>query len=90
MRVIAGILAIIVAAVTGIMTFLNPNEKAALHRNAGNDYTALRNNTRIFRNIDHSQNLPEHDLYTRLIMLAKTRCFRLLSRLASLSGPGAQ
>lgn len=72
-NVIAGILAIIVAAVTGIMTFLNPNEKAALHRNAGNDYTALRNNTRIFRNIGRSQNLSEHDLHKRLKDLSDRR-----------------
>ena len=37
-HVLAGILAIIVTALTAVTTFLNPNEKASSHRNAGNKY----------------------------------------------------
>lgn len=34
------------------MTFLNPNEKAAKHKAAGNAYDALMNRVRIFWSID--------------------------------------
>ena len=36
--IIAGFLAIIVAALTAVATFLNPNEKANSHQNVGNKY----------------------------------------------------
>ena len=49
---IAGILAIIVTALTGITTFLNPNEKASAHQNVGNKYNAIRNRARALYNLD--------------------------------------
>jgi hypothetical protein len=45
-NIIAGFLAIIVAALTAVATFLNPNEKANAHQNVGNKYNALRNKVR--------------------------------------------
>lgn len=51
-HVIASILSIIVAALSGVMTFLNPNEKEGAHRNAANSYDALMNKVRIFWAID--------------------------------------
>jgi len=51
-NIVAGILAIIVAALTAVATFLNPNEKAIAHHYAGNQYISLRNNVRILYDID--------------------------------------
>lgn len=51
-KVIAGGLAIAVAALSGLMTFFNPNGKANTHLNAGNSYDSLQNRVRIFWSID--------------------------------------
>ena len=51
-NILAGILAILVTALTAVTTFLNPNEKANSHQNAGNKYNSLRNKARIFCEID--------------------------------------
>src|SRR5437016_3518635 len=42
-HLVAGILSIVVAALSGVVTFLNPNEKASTHFEAGNDYDSLMN-----------------------------------------------
>lgn len=70
---IAGILAIIVAALTAVATFLNPNEKANAHRNAGNKYNSLRNNTRIFCDIDSQGDDSSQELSKDLKEFAKQR-----------------
>lgn len=49
---LAGILAIFVAGLTAIITFVNPNEKVTLHQKFGNNYNALRNDARIFYEIE--------------------------------------
>ena len=51
-NVVGGILSIIIAALTSVMTFLNPNERASNHLSAGNSYDSLLNRVRIFRTID--------------------------------------
>ena len=51
-NIVAGILSIIVAGLSAVMTFLNPNEKANVHLSSGNNYDALQNKTRIFWTID--------------------------------------
>lgn len=51
-HVVAGLISIAVAALSGVMTFLNPNEKASAHLNAGNNYDSLQNKIRIFWSID--------------------------------------
>jgi hypothetical protein len=51
-HVVAGILSIVVAALSGIVTFLNPNAKSAQHLAAGNQYDSLMNRARIFWSID--------------------------------------
>lgn len=50
--IVAGGLAIIVAGLTAVITFINPNERASVHQKAGNKYNALRNDTRIFYDIE--------------------------------------
>jgi len=49
---LAGYLSILVAVLSAIMTFLNPNERASKHTAAGNGYDALMNRARIFSRID--------------------------------------
>jgi len=51
-NIVAGILAIVVAAITAIIMFINPNERASIHQKAGNKYNALRNDSRIFYDIE--------------------------------------
>lgn len=72
-NIIAGILAIVVTALTAVTTFLNPNEKANSHRNAGNKYNSLRNKARIFREIDCCGGDSDQELTTQLKELAKQR-----------------
>ncbi|MDO9529085.1 MAG: SLATT domain-containing protein [Syntrophales bacterium] len=63
---IAGILSLIVAVLSAIMTFLNPNERSSSHLNAGNSYDTLQNETRIFRTIDCWREDSEQILTERL------------------------
>ena len=51
-NIVAGSLSIIVAGLTAIITFINPSEKAHTHQKAGNKYIVLRNDTRIFYDIE--------------------------------------
>jgi len=51
-HIIAGSISIAVAALSSVMTFLNPNAKASAHLNAGNNYDSLQNKIRIFWSID--------------------------------------
>ncbi|HRN51115.1 MAG TPA: SLATT domain-containing protein [Anaerolineales bacterium] len=53
-EVVAGVLSLIVAGVSAVSAFLDPNGRAAQHQRAGNKYTALRNDSRIFRDVDVS------------------------------------
>jgi hypothetical protein len=72
-NVVAGILAITVAALTAVTTFLNPTQKAGSHMDAGNKYNALRNAARIFREIDCHETSSDRDLSKRLKELTKQR-----------------
>lgn len=49
---VAGFIALVVAGLSALQTFMNPNEKAGGHLNAGNNYDALQNRARIFWSID--------------------------------------
>lgn len=48
----AGVLALLGSLLTGLMTFLKPNDRAALHRAAAGQYLALRNDARFFRDVE--------------------------------------
>jgi len=72
-NIIAGILAIIVTALTAVTTFLNPNEKANSHQKAGNNYNSLRNIARIFCEIDCCREDSDQELTRQLKELAKQR-----------------
>lgn len=54
-NIIAGGLSIIVAGLTAFMTFINPNERASVHQKEGNNYNALRNDSRIFYDIEMNE-----------------------------------
>lgn len=54
------------AALSGVMTFLNPNEKSSSHMNAGNNYDSLMNKVRMFWSIDCWRDESEQVLTERL------------------------
>jgi SMODS and SLOG-associating 2TM effector domain family 4 len=70
-NILAGVVSIIVVALTAISTFLNPNEKAQAHLSAGNRYNALKNQVRIFHEIDVHLDSSTAELAHRLKDLAK-------------------
>lgn len=43
---------LLASLLTGLMTFLKPNERAAMHRAAAGQFLALRNDTRFFREVE--------------------------------------
>ncbi|NVJ62407.1 MAG: SLATT domain-containing protein [Gammaproteobacteria bacterium] len=55
------------------MTFLKPSQKSDSHKNAGNLYQALRNQARIFREIEISDNMSEIEAKKTFKELAKRR-----------------
>lgn len=72
-HIIVGILAITVATLTAVTTFLNLNEKANSHQNAGNKYNSLRNKARVFFKIDCYRENSNEELTKRLNELVKQR-----------------
>jgi hypothetical protein len=61
------IAALLASLLTGLMTFIKPNERAVMHRTAGGEYLALRNNVRLFREIE----IPQSNQLEKLIMSLK-------------------
>lgn len=49
---LAAILSLCATILTALVTFLKPTERASAHKTAGDQYLALRNDTRIFREIE--------------------------------------
>ncbi len=52
MPILAGGLALISTALTTVLTFLNPSERAETHKAVGGQHLTLRNQARIFREIE--------------------------------------
>jgi len=71
--ILAGSLALIVAALSGITTFLHPDGKATAHQTAGSKYSTLRNKVRAFRNLDLYVGESEQELLEQLKSLAAQR-----------------
>ena len=69
----AGILAVIVAAITAVNTFLNPSDIATTHKACGGEYLSLRNRCRIFCNITMKLNLAESEIQARFEELVTKR-----------------
>ena len=64
---------LLASLLTGLMTFLKPNERAALHRAAAGQFLALRNEARFFREIELLQEDRLSDLPERLKTLSSAR-----------------
>lgn len=71
--ILGGCLALFVAALTALITFLNPNQKSNTHLNSGNNYLSLRNRTRLFRNITTKTKTSFDELVEELKELSDTR-----------------
>lgn len=70
---IGGWISIVVATLSGLSTFLNPNEKAASHFAAGNNFDALQSKVRIFWTVDCRGNDSDQVLANRLKDLAEEK-----------------
>lgn len=70
---LAGGLALLVTALTTVLTFLKPSEHAEMHKAAAGQYHALRNQARIFREIELADGVRSDAAKMRLLDLAKTR-----------------
>lgn len=70
---LASIFALAASLLTGLMTFLKPNERAAMHRDAAGKFHALRNDARFFREVEllHLEKMSE--LPERLKALSAAR-----------------
>src|SRR5438477_7931952 len=51
-ELLAGVLAVIVAALSAVTTFLNPNARADRHHTAGSRFNTIRNEARLFREVE--------------------------------------
>ncbi|UZJ41669.1 SLATT domain-containing protein [Prosthecochloris sp. SCSIO W1101] len=51
----APMLAFLATIITAILTFIKPEEKADLHSKSGSNFNALKNDVRIFKDIDTAQ-----------------------------------
>jgi hypothetical protein len=69
----AGVISAITAVGSALLTWLGPSEKAAAHLAAGNAFNALRNQVRIFREIDSLDPELESRLAPSLRELATKR-----------------
>jgi hypothetical protein len=65
--------ALVASLLTGLMTFLKPNEHAAMHRSAAGQFLALRNDARFFREVELLQMDQLDELPGRLKALSATR-----------------
>lgn len=71
--ILAGFLAILVASLSGITTFLHPDRKATTHQSAGSKYSTLRNKVRRFSNLELYVEESEQELLEQLKSLAAQR-----------------
>jgi hypothetical protein len=68
---IAGGLALLSTALTTVLTFLKPSERSELHKTAAGHYHALRNQARLFREIELANGTSNEEAKARLLDLAK-------------------
>lgn len=50
--VVASLLSLAATILTALVTFLKPTERASEHKTAGDQYLALKNDTRVFREVE--------------------------------------
>lgn len=64
---------LLASLLTGLMTFLKPNERAAMHRAAAGQFLALRNDARFFREVELLQADRFDEMAEKLEILSTTR-----------------
>lgn len=69
----AGALALASTALTTVLTFLKPSERAEIHKAVAGQYQSLRNQARIFREIELQDVRSPEETKVRLLMLAEAR-----------------
>jgi hypothetical protein len=72
-NVVAGVISILVTALTAGLTFLRPDECSAAHSAFARQYAKLRNAARIFRDVDVRGRLDTDELRQRLVSLNEER-----------------
>lgn len=70
---VLGTLAVVIAAISALMTFLNPQARAQAHHTMGNHYSALRGKLRRFATIGCGSGKPEPELVDLLEALAERK-----------------
>jgi hypothetical protein len=66
LRTIAGLMSLAVAILSGITTFLNPNDRENAHLNAAHGYDKLNNDARLFWSVDCWQEASDAVLTSQL------------------------
>ncbi len=69
---LAGYLALLVATLAALQTFLNANDKAVRHKNSGDEFSTLKNQTRLLREVEINT-LPEQDTIEQIKLLSLKR-----------------
>lgn len=70
---LAGTLALVSTALTTVLTFVKPSERSELHKTAGCQYQTLRNQARIFREVDLLAGMSVEKARERLHQIALMR-----------------
>ena len=70
---LAGSLALLSTAFTTVLTFLKPSEHAENHKAVAGQYLALRNRTRMYRELELAEDVDIGSAKSRLVELADTR-----------------
>jgi hypothetical protein len=70
---LAGGLSLLAAIFTALLTFLKPSEQASQHKTVADQYLALRNDARIFREIELLEDFDEKELSEKLKNLGQRR-----------------
>lgn len=71
--VLAGICSFVVVVLSSLITFLNPNDRATAHRDAGHSYDALMNKVRIFYTIECWRIESEDILADKIVQLSEAK-----------------
>ena len=70
---LAGFLAILSTALTTVLTFLKPSERAESHKAVAGSYLSLRNKTRIFREVELMDSEDGQAIKSSLMALSEER-----------------
>ena len=71
--VIGGTLAVVGAVLAGMMTFLKPSDRASQHKRSGDQFLALRNDSRVFRKLELPSGMDSSEAAERVKAFNKRR-----------------